>query len=597
MRLESGLIIRSGLKVKNKVKHEFRICALALALLFCGAFSFSQVVIEPTLDFYESARQWQVKGLVGFLPQVSPYPAIVVKEILDDVIENGDEADAETAKYYYEKYFKKQWRAALEVGAKVKASAGGGGGFNKFISIEPSVYGDVLFKDWISLGYNLGLSLHNSGTESGELLKAFQNEPLNTWGDPASFGPLEGNWDMAAGLNVGNSTINGIIGANRIGFANIFGHDSIVVNPNSCHMNNFVVNYASEKWQYSQSISQVAAKNFKGEFTANKFLAFHSVRFTPIKQLSISYFETGIFGERFDPSYLIPAPYILLQGMFDAGDNDIYGLSFEYRPFDRLEAALTFAVDDISVDDWGKGKFDSKFKAALQTGAVYTPASGFCKKLSLDYTLVLPYMYSHWINSPSKSAPVAADTFNYQDYTNHGVSIGSNLRPNSDRLHFEIHFEPVKRLNLNLSTDFVRHGNETESWTVNEAVAHCEKFAAGDNTGGIATDPYPKSVQERQVFMRQKHKMYVFQCGLQGSWEAFRKKWGVLELKLGYTFEYICNKGVDNAIYTSDVAAAINSAKTETEKYMLVSNAWQNWKDKLYDEVNNYISLSVKYSY
>ena len=66
---------------------------------------------------------------------------------------------------------------------------------------------------------------------------------------------------------------------------------------------------------------------------------------------------------------------------------------------------------------------------------------------------------------------------------------------------------------------------------------------------------------------------------------------------MGYTFEYICNKGVDNAIYTSDVAAAINSAKTETEKYMLVSNAWQNWKDKLYDEVNNYISLSVKYSY
>lgn len=578
-----------GLKLKN--------CALALALLLGGAVASAQVVIEPTLDFYESARQWQVKGLVGFLPQVSPYPAKVVKEILDAVIEGGDEADVETAQYYYEKYFSKQWRASLEVGAKVKASSGGDGGFEKFIFVEPSVYGDVLFKDWIALGYNLGLNLHNSGTESAELLRVFQNEPLNTWGDAAKIGPADGNWDMAAGLNVGNSTINGMLGANRIGFANIFGHDSIVVNPNSCHMNNLVVNYASEKWQYSQSISQVAAQNFKGEFTANKFLAFHSVRFTPIKQLAISYFETGIFGERFDPSYLIPAPYILLQGMFDAGDNDIYGLSFEVRPIDRLEAALTFAIDDISVDDWGKGNFDSKFKAALQTGLVYAPASGVCKKFSLDYTLVLPYMYSHWINSPSRSDPVAADTFNYQDYTNHGVSIGSNLPPNSDRVHFEIAFEPIKRLNLNVSTDFIRHANETQTWTYDEAIEHCAKFAAGDNTGSIATDPYPKSVQERQVFMNGADKMYVFQCGLQGTWEAFRKKYGVLELKFGYTFEYINNQGVSSAIYTEEAARAINAAPTTVEKYLAVYNARRAWKDKLFNEVNNYISLSVKYSY
>ncbi|MCR5045417.1 MAG: hypothetical protein K6A42_02420, partial [Treponema sp.] len=317
----------------------------------------------------------------------------------------------------------------------------------------------------------------------------------------------------------------------------------------------------------------------------------------PIKQLSISYFETGIFGERFDPSYLIPAPYILLQGMFDAGDNDIYGLSFEYRPFDRFEAALTFSVDDVSVDDWAKGNFDSKFKAALQTGVIYTPKSDKCKKLALDYTLVLPYMYSHWINSPSNTDPVKEETFNYQDYTNHGVCIGSNLPPNSDRIHFAIAFEPIKRLNLNLSTDFMRHANETQTWTYDEAIEHCAKFAVGDNTGSVATDPYPKSVQERQVFMIGAEKMYVFQCGLQGSWEAFRKKWGVLELKFGYTFEFINNKGVSSAIYTEDVARAINESHSLEEKYLHVANAKNAWKNKLYNEVNNYISLSVKYSY
>lgn len=572
--------------------------ALALAsLLFIGAAAFSQVVIDPNLDFYESARQWQIKGYVDFLPQMSPYPASVVKEILDAVIENGTESDVETAQYYYEKYFSKQWHVALETGAGFKLSNKGGDKLTKFIFVEPSVYGDVLFKDWIALGYSLGLNLHNKNTESAEILRAFQNEPLNTWGDAATIGPLDGNWDMEAGLNVGNATINGIIGANRIGFSNIYGHDNIIVNPLSCHMNNLLFNFSAEKWQYSQSISAIAATNFKGEHTANKFLAFHSVRFTPVKWLSISYFEAGVFGERFDPSYLIPAPFILLQGMFDAGDNDIYGLHFEFRPFDRFEAALTFAVDDISIDDWGKGNFDSKFKAALQTGVMYTPAVDFCKKLAFDYTLVLPYMYSHWINSPSDTRPVADTTFNYQDFTNHGVSVGSCLPPNSDRLHFEAVFEPIKRLTLNVSTDFIRHANETESWRPNEAVEHCAKFAAGDNTGSAATDPYPKSVQERMVFMKQEHKMYALQFGLKASWEAFRRKYGTLTLNFGYTFEFIYNKGVDNAIYTSAVAESVNAAPTAAAKEALTVVAKKNWAEQLRNEVNNYISLSAKYSY
>ena len=569
---------------------------LAAALSFGAALCFAQVVIDPNLDFYESARQWQVKGYVGFLPQISPYPASVVKEILDAVIEKGTEDDAEIAQYYYEKYFGKKWHVGLEAGASLKAS-NGDNKFTKFIFAEPSVYGDLVFKDWIALGYDLGLNLHNGGTQSAELLRLFQNEPLNTWGDAATFGPADGNWDMAAGLSAGTSMINGILGANRLGFANFFGHDSIILNPNSCHMNNFVVNYASEKFQYSQTISAIAAQNFKGEFAADKFLAFHSVRFTPIKQLAISYFEAGVFGERFDPSYLIPAPYILLQGMFDAGDNDIYGLAFEYRPIDRLEAALAFAIDDISVDDWAKGNFNSKFKAALQTGVSYTPALRFCKKLSLDYTLVLPYMYSHWINSPSSAAPVPATMYNYQDFTNHGVCIGSNLPPNSDRIHFAIDFVPIKRLTINCSADFIRHANQTESWNFREAYDHCVKFAKGDNTGGVGTDPYPKSVQERMDFMRQKHKMYAMQCGFEATWEALRKKWGVLELKLGYTFEYIYNKGVDRAIYTEEAAEQIAKASTDWEKFDRVQYYKKIWADKLFDEVNNYFSVSVKYSY
>ena len=117
----------SGLKKASKK------LLVAAALLFCAGLVFSQVTIEPTLDFYESARQWQVKGYVDFLPQISPYPASVVKEILDAVIEGGTESDAETAKYYYEKYFGKQWHVGLETGANLKVS-NGDNNFEKFSS-------------------------------------------------------------------------------------------------------------------------------------------------------------------------------------------------------------------------------------------------------------------------------------------------------------------------------------------------------------------------------------------------------------------------------------------------------------------------------
>ncbi len=546
----------------------------------------AQIVVNPNADFYESARQWQVKGYVGFLPQISPYNAATIKEILDAVIENGSPADAETAQYYYTKYFGKEWHAALEAGGDVKLSDKSGAN-DKFVFIEPSFYGDISFKDWLTLGYDLGLNLHNKGTASKEMLKIFQNDPLDTWGDGADIGPLEGNWDMTGGLNLGTSVVGGMVAANRMGFSNIFGHDNIIVNPNSYHMNNFVFNYASEKWQYSQSISQIAAANYNSEFTANKFLAFHSIRFTPIKQLSISYFEAAIVGNRFDPSYLIPAPFILLQGMFDAGDNDIYGLQLEYKPFNRFEAALTFAIDDISVDDWAKGDFDSKFKAALQTGVIYTPDSDFCRKLSIDYTIVLPYMYSHWINSPDHDTEdVENKAYNYQNYTNRGVCIGSNLRPNSDRIHFEILFEPARRFKLNLATDFMRYANETESWTDSEALVHLIKFGNHDNSGGAGTDPYPKSVQERLSFMSQEHKMYAVQFGLDCSYELFRNKAGTLELNFGYTFEFIYNKGVEEPIYTSVLTSAED-----------LSAARKRWEDNLHNEVNNYFKLSAKYSY
>ena len=88
------------------------------------------------------------------------------------------------------------------------------------------------------------------------------------------------------------------------------------------------------------------------------------------------------------------------------------------------------------------------------------------------------------------------------------------------------------------------------------------------------------------TFLSQEHKMYVFQLGLKTSWEAFRKSFGTLTLNLGYTFEFIYNKGADSAIYIGNLSTPeqIEAAK-------------KAWVDRLHNEVNNYITISAKYSY
>ena len=122
--------------------------------------------------------------------------------------------------------------------------------------------------------------------------------------------------------------------------------------------------------------------------------------------------------------------------------------------------------------------------------------------------------------------------------------------------------------------------------------AHNTKFQGFDNSGGAETDPYPTSVQERNVFMKQKHKMYIVQLGFDSSYEFFRNKAGALSLNFGYTFEYIHNAGVDAAIF-KDVVKKVDDEILTNE----IAAARKAWVEKLHDEFNNYFSLSVKYVY
>ena len=75
-----------------------------LMLVFAGVLMtslFSQVSVNPEDSFYSDSLNWYLKGYVEKLPQLKPYPVNVIKGILSEVIEKGEEVEKAKAEEYY----------------------------------------------------------------------------------------------------------------------------------------------------------------------------------------------------------------------------------------------------------------------------------------------------------------------------------------------------------------------------------------------------------------------------------------------------------------------------------------------------------------
>lgn len=590
-----------------------------LLIIFCGVI-YAQVSLNPNDVFYRDAKNWETKGIISWLPQLRPYPIETVKKILDEVTQNGDEKDIELADFYREKYFSKKWHAGLTVGNDLKMSSSDN--LKNMFYLQPEVAGDLPLFNLVGISYKLSAFARSDNALETDVLPKFDYKLTDTADDPMKIGKLVLNLDMGTNVTVGNSKIYGMAGINRIAYGPFF-NDSVILSGNQFHSGNFSFVYESEKWAYTQVLSALtrSTKNEicdSSEFVPEKYLGFHVIRYTPIKQLSISYFEASVSSGRFDPCYLIPVPYIALEGMYVAFDNTAMGLSVEARPVDNLAVSLSGIVDDVSLSDYVKGNFDGRLKMALMTGVNYTPAVSFIDNLSLDYTIVTPYTYSH--SSPYASMNVYKDdglggrvqdadlinkakdvvgSYNKENFTTRLTSLGTKLPPNSDRIQFGAEFSPVSRLRINLSTSFMRHANIAESLTDEEANSYLivNNQLASDasakneipnyysSNGSVWTSPNGTTPGQYNLFLKQDHKMYVVQCALSAEYEMKRMKAGSLIFACGYMFEYIYNDGVDENIYVGGAG------------YSNANEAKQAWINNLHNTFNNYFSASVKYYY
>ena len=129
-----------------------------------------------------------------------------------------------------------------------------------------------------------------------------------------------------------------------------------------------------------------------------------------------------------------------------AANNSLLGLDFEINPFKNFGFQSTLLIDDLDLGTLFKNDISSNDnKFGYQIGAKWYEAFNVPNiDLSLEYTRLDPFVYSHRDNKSS--------------YTNHGLSLGHALSPNSDEIAAKANINVTNRINLQLLFQYQRSG-------------------------------------------------------------------------------------------------------------------------------------------
>ena len=558
-----------------------------LALFF--AFSLplcAQVSVNPQNDFYSDALGWRLKGYIGVLPQVKPYPALVIRKILERVTECEDSEAAQKARDYLERYFEKSWHAGIAGGADVavKKFAGdnadnysaGALGYGKIFAS-----GDNVFLDFVSLGYEAGFTTTNNNFFAADILPALEIDEKRRFikNYSAKAGNADFLFDVNASAAVGNEKIYGTFGFHKLGYGSSL-EDDIILNPSSYQLLNGAFHYNGERFKYSQVFALPFARAYRSQndYGAVKFLSFHALE-VPLfsNTFSLSFYESVVWGKYFSPAYLIPAPWFVVANVAGFNENVLSGIEVKWLPISSLALTASAAFDDLKLKQFFKLKMnEAAVRTAFKTGVMYAPTYSSVSLISLDYTLVTPYTYTKY--------NTLDDTYNFSDYTNFGIGIGTKLPPNSDKVALKLHFKPLRSMNVSVGTVFARHGNPYESLTYDEAAKIGRAFADVSTAGDITSDTRgADSALDATDFLKQEHIMYVMQTSLGLSYEFIKRGLFSAEVSGGYAFEYIKNDGVTGQLYHSGLSNAAD-----------VAAARQIWISNLHDSYNHYFNCALK---
>jgi hypothetical protein len=539
------------------VKRGILAAALLLVALSIGA------VTDLDEPVYSLLSRWEDRGLIGPLPLVRPYPPQLIRSCLLRVAASGGREDRGQAVRLLEEL--DGAGALLPLGAEAAADVSTYGEFFARPDAGESFFrpaaifglaGD--FSETFAYEGRLGLFFNK---EQDADYAPYLEEPDNFYHSGGGAGgavTFEHLW--LGGIFWGSESLYFQAGLMRTAFGPFF-DNSAVLGSQAPEAGHFSFSYRGKRLTFSSLMLQLIARyavnvydnepvdgylsgelfSLKGTLDPgvypSKYLVIHSVDVRAAGWLNLGFVQTVIYGGRFDPLYLIPFQDLAGTQTYTGDyDNNLLGLYARFFPLPGLTACLLLYIDDLNMNEIMKLNFNSdQNKLAFQAGLAWSPEHFLSPRLTLNYLLLTPYMYSHLTRAP----------ITYLTYTHYGHHLGSTLEPNSDQLSLKASLFLRRLLAAELTARYVRHGNHSATYVPAELQGTL--WDDGLDTDGNVTFYGPSTFLAQDVLER----TLQLGCSLTGRLPLSRLA-AELRAEAGYTFEAIRNPGfVDGASETN----------------------------------------------
>lgn len=561
--------------------------------IIMGLCVFSQAAVDIFDPLYEDIRIWEKIGLLNDLSSLRPYPLQEIERILNIVIEKGTEKQIKKAQEYKKRLFGSvfHYGGIAELGVEIPKK-------QRDLLLAPLLDMNISIHRLLTASAHANFSLLNKLPKE-EGLPAFQFSKRDIMKDSTSIGSFYLLPMFNSGIAVGTPEYYFTAGMARTSFGP-FDENNILIGKQAFHSGQFIFVVNKEKFTYNQALLAISASDDRGgSYSPKKFTASHSITYRPLPWISIGLVDIVTYGGRFEPIYLLPfSVFFIGQSIYNFADASMLGLTLTVKPIKGLKIDAVLLADDIGFNEIVKFKKDAKWRMAGQFGVSYAmPKDHWFSFADINYTLVTPYCYTSIHNNDRKEP-------NYENYTHNGEPLGSNLPPNSDRIKVKAQFRPLEGLAINVSNTFIRHANVTES--VYDPVILREYLKEGNYSTDGSIFNHSAVVDKNSErthaflystpFLTQQTIQYVNQLGLEGVVNLpILKSGGLIQFKMGYTFETNINPGVNRNIYDGAIDV---TGLDDTQILEAANKKLKEWREKAVGkEFNHYFNIGVKISY
>ncbi|RKY83395.1 hypothetical protein DRQ09_10135 [candidate division KSB1 bacterium] len=184
-----------------------------------------------------------------------------------------------------------------------------------------------------------------------------------------------------------------------------------------------------------------------------KYISAHRLEINLTKKIQIGLQESVVYGGRdLELSYLNPIMFFRsAEHYLGDRDNALIGLDCKLLFVRKLKLYGEFLIDDIFIKRLNTKWYGNKF--GFLGGFLYVDPFNI-ENLSIryEYTRIKPFVYTH--------------TYPINVYKHFSTSLGHRLAPNSDEHIINLTYYVSRRMFLDLSFVFLRHGTNTDNENV-----------------------------------------------------------------------------------------------------------------------------------